>query len=59
MTESKKVWVEPELIVRVRSNPEEVVLGACKFATGSGTPDGNDGNCISDGCVTCSDLAPS
>jgi hypothetical protein len=30
MTESKKVWVEPELIVLVRSNPEEMVLQVCK-----------------------------
>ena len=30
MTESKKVWVEPELIVLVRHQPEEAVLTACK-----------------------------
>ena len=30
MTESKKAWVEPELIVLVRSNAEEGVLAACK-----------------------------
>ena len=30
MTESKKVWVEPELIVLVRSNSEEAVLESCK-----------------------------
>jgi hypothetical protein len=29
MTE-KKVWVEPVLIVLVRSRPEEVILGVCK-----------------------------
>jgi len=26
----KKEWTEPELIVLVRSNPEEAVLGGCK-----------------------------
>jgi len=30
MTESKKAWVTPELIVLVRSKPEEAVLVACK-----------------------------
>jgi len=34
MTESKKAWVTPELIVLVRSNPEEAVLSACKIAHG-------------------------
>jgi len=35
MTESKKAWMEPELIVLVRSKPEEAVLIACK---GDGGP---------------------
>jgi hypothetical protein len=31
----KKEWAKPELIVLVRSKPEEAVLTACKaFATG-------------------------
>jgi hypothetical protein len=30
MTQSKKAWVEPELIVLVRSKPEEAVLLYCK-----------------------------
>jgi hypothetical protein len=30
MTESKKAWVTPELIVLVRSKPEEAVLVVCK-----------------------------
>lgn len=30
MTTSKKAWSEPELIVLVRSKPEEAVLAACK-----------------------------
>jgi hypothetical protein len=30
VTESKKEWVKPELIVLVRSKSEEAVLGACK-----------------------------
>ena len=33
MTESKKAWVEPELIVLVRSKPEEAVLTGCKVLT--------------------------
>lgn len=30
MTKSKKEWVTPELIVLVRSKPEEAVLAGCK-----------------------------
>ncbi len=30
MTEGRKAWITPELIVLVRSKPEEAVLGACK-----------------------------
>ena len=30
MTDKKKPWTEPELIVIVRSREEESVLGSCK-----------------------------
>jgi len=33
MDENRKVWQKPELIVLVRSKPEEAVLGSCKRAT--------------------------
>jgi len=32
----KKPWRKPELIVLVRSNPEEAVLTVCKNATAAG-----------------------
>jgi hypothetical protein len=32
----KKEWSEPELIVLVRSNPEEAVLTACKLELSGG-----------------------
>lgn len=32
----KKLWQKPELIVLVRSKPEEAVLAACKKTTGTG-----------------------
>jgi len=34
MRESQKMWVKPELIILVRSKPEEAVLGSCKTTTG-------------------------
>ena len=43
MTESKKAWVEPELIVLVRSNPEEAVLAACKDFPGAGAGSSDSG----------------
>ncbi len=46
MTEKKKPWVEPELIVLVRNNPEEGVLETCKLCgTGLGYLSG-DGSCM-------------
>ena len=58
MTEGNKKWLEPELIVLVRSKPEEAVLDACKtgtvisgnivLATGCGNPGGSFcGQCAS------------
>ena len=34
MTDSKKKWIKPELIVLVRNSPAEAVLLSCKGATG-------------------------
>jgi len=54
MTKSQKVWVKPELIILVRSKPEEAVLTVCK--AGAAGPFSEDGKC--DGrfngfCVEC------
>lgn len=39
METRKKAWQTPELIVLVRSRPEEAVLATCKYKTwGSGWP---------------------
>ena len=61
MTESKKAWVEPELIVLVRSKPEEAVLAGCKVFTetnyGAG---GIYGTCSITVCLNpCADTAGS
>ena len=56
MTESKKTWVTPELLVLARSNPEEAVLMACKVYGGPGsTPDNLDDFCQNavGGCSNC------
>jgi len=45
----KTKWETPELIVVVRSKPEEAVLGACKFDTISGPIEMGAGNCHSQG----------
>jgi hypothetical protein len=50
MTESKKAWVEPELIALVRSKPEEGVLSVCKSWSPSAGPNNLDGIC---GDLTC------
>jgi hypothetical protein len=46
MTESKKKWEQPELIVLVRSRPEEIVLGTCKIGESIG-PLHQDAGCTS------------
>jgi hypothetical protein len=48
----KKSWTKPELIVLVRSKPEEATLAACKGLT----PVGPAGSA---GCVDCSGMASS
>jgi len=50
MTESKKAWVTPELIVLVRSKPEEAVLEACKYWEIGGSNQAVASGC-SQGCV--------
>jgi hypothetical protein len=52
MTECRKAWVEPELIVLVRSKPEEDVLGGCKvfFETNYGAS-GTYGTCSINTCL--------
>jgi hypothetical protein len=62
METEKKQWTKPELIVLVRSKPEEAVLSACKRAGGSGA------DVVQVGCVdqlmgtcfsNCSDIVQS
>jgi len=50
MTESKKAWLEPELIVLVRSKPEEAVLTVCKNSLVSAGPYYSWGICYNSGC---------
>ncbi len=38
MTQPKKPWTEPELIVIVRNKPEESVLAGCKVNPGDDGP---------------------
>lgn len=35
---TKQAWIQPELVVIVRSRPEERILSSCKGATGAGGP---------------------
>jgi len=59
---AKKPWQRPELIVLVRSNPEEAVLTSCKIGTLGLSSSHNAGNCASIpslGCQVCSDQVAS
>jgi hypothetical protein len=52
----KKVWQKPELVVLVRSNPEEAVLSACKVDPTPGAVAATQVACIWDnppGCTSC------
>jgi hypothetical protein len=46
METEKKQWTKPELIVLVRSKPEEAVLLACKYV-GRGGPVSDVSECAS------------
>ncbi len=46
-------WEKPELIVLVRSKPEESVLLACEAQTASTGPDNNNGRCWTTPGVMC------
>ena len=60
MTESKKEWHKPELIVLVRSKPEEAVLAACKWYTPFSGPGSYAGQCSPPECDRgCLDQQPS
>ena len=56
----KKQWQKPELIVLVRSNPEEAVLLACKGGI-SDSANNSDGGCmgIDMACNNCLSTTPS
>jgi hypothetical protein len=51
MTESKKEWRKPELIVIVRSKPEEAVLCGCKDSKGKSGAINSQKTCM--GVVSC------
>ena len=56
MTESKKEWVTPELIVLVRSNPEEAVLSTCKNSGSEGSSGTIYGKCDTTLCAFCDNV---
>ncbi len=61
MTDKKKTWTEPELIVIVRGKPEEAILAVCKYP---GVPDGSSVTFVacstsSEPCLQCASPAAS
>ncbi len=57
----KQAWQKPQLIVLVRSKPEEAVLAFCKGGTHTG-PITNEGGCVYldfGFCVVCSNPSAS
>jgi hypothetical protein len=52
--EWKKEWVTPELIVLVRSKPEEAVLTACKYTFYGSSPSLTYDYCEEGDCAACS-----
>jgi len=55
-TNAKRVWSQPELIVLVRSGPEEAVLSACKYSNANVVtgPDNGWLLCKRTNCFSCS-----
>ena len=62
METTKKTWTRPQLIVLVRSRPEEAVLLACKALEISGDPNNMDMACVNtvlSVCDSCSSFGGS
>ncbi len=59
MTEDKKEWVTPELIVLVRHKPEEAVLITCKQSGSGADINNSDGGCRMPSCTWCAVSASS
>ena len=61
MTEIKKVWEEPVIMILVRSKSEEAVLDSCKVHLTSTSPNDDDTNCykVNIGCGPCTQIAAS
>lgn len=55
----KKEWKKPQLIVMVRSNPEEAVLGACKGTNAVGSSPSAGACTSSGGALPCDTVASS
>ena len=56
----KETWIAPEIIVLVRSEPEEAVLATCKGFTIAGTVLADYTHCLYPGCgAECTDYRPS
>ena len=56
----KKEWKSPELIVLVRSKPEEAVLTSCKNVSTPGDPVSSNDNCTTVVmCIECASLGSS
>ena len=51
--QAKKEWTKPELIVLVRSKPEEAVLSACKALGLAGDSSNSAIMCTQAGCSVC------
>ena len=58
---TRRAWTRPELVVLVRSGPEEAVLTPCKASgTRGAIPSSFDHECQNEGeCVMCSVDTPS
>jgi hypothetical protein len=59
---AKKQWQKPELIVLVRSKPEEAVLAACKYWGDPSGAESQEFGCLVDlgvGCEACRDMSGS
>jgi hypothetical protein len=52
METEKKQWAKPELIVLVRSKPEEAVLDSCKGKPGTSGADSANSMCLKAECIS-------
>lgn len=57
MKEREKIWLTPELVILVRSKPEEVVLTVCKGGDNIVSSESTNDDCLFESNELCNEIS--